>query len=191
MAVISVTKSEGPKSFNLHEIAPGTVQADTQIPRGTCQFADTQAIATLAAGNETQFALTLTFPANRYYLLKQASVMYRADNAESTTFSDVAIGEYVLDVFPQNVRFELVSNGNSGVGTALRSAKVWLPSVNYPRMFVNGSAGDSVILNFQDPDAAQDGQVAGDFFWTVEFWIYDEEQVRKAPINSPTPVISY
>jgi len=161
------------------------------IPRGTARFSGTQAIATLVAGNETQFELTFTFPTNRTFLMKQASFMYRADNAEPTTFTDVAIAEYSLAALTQAARIEMLSHGNSGVGVALRSAKVWQPTPGYPRLFVDGPAGDSMVFNFSDPDTAQDGQVAGDFFWTAEFWMYDQEQVRHAAINTGAPVIAF
>lgn len=191
MAIIDVTASDEITITVLHQIESGTVQPHTFIPRGTAFHEGTAAIATLVAGNQTRFALTLSFPTNYTYLLKQLSVTYRADNATVTTFSDVAIMDYLLLALAQTQRSELFSNGASGVGSTLRSEKVWHPSVHAPRLFVDGNLAETVVLNFQDPDVAAGGQVAGDFIWVIEWYFFDQEQMLKWPVRTATPVLCY
>lgn len=192
MAIISVTTSDTISETVQHSIAPGAYQASTFIPRGVATHNGTFPIPTLAGGNQTQFLLTLTFPTNYTYLLKQMSVHYRADTIEATTFGDVGMAAYVPGQGTNlNVNFELLSNGNVGTTVTLRSGKVWQPFGKFPRQFLDGSAGDSCVVHLEDLDAAADGQVAGDMRWNFEWYFFDQEQMRNYPVHTAAPVLSY
>lgn len=191
MAIVSVTVTSSVESIVQHNVLPGNAQDRSSVPRGTALYGGTTPIATLAAGNQTRVSITFDFPTVRQYLLKQVSFMYQADTAEETSFGDICSGTYSLDRLSTVASFELFSHGVGNSTSTLKSRRIWQPTPNFPRMFLNGATGDTMGFNLQDLDAGAGGKVAGDMFWTAEFWVFDEEQVRDYPINSPSPVICY
>lgn len=177
---------------NLHVISPGAVQDKTIVPRGTFRFTDTFAVATLAGGNQRNITITFDFPTNRHYLYKHMSFSYQADTVETTSFNTVGFATYNLEgTVGSPGMVEMFSNGPSNVGSSLVSRITWTPIPSAPRMIIDGAAGDTLVIALADMDAAAGGKVAGDIFFTVDFWMYDQEQVQQAAINTPLPVICF
>ncbi len=190
MAIIQVAASDAIDRTVQFTIQPARVQPNTFVPRGVAIHNGTVAIPTLVAGNQTEFVLSLSFATNYTYLLKSMSIHYQADTVEATTFNNIAVGEFAVQ-FVESIRFEIISQGAVGVTSTLRSSKTWAPFGRFPRVFLDGSAPDSCRIRMEDPDAAADGQVAGDMFWNFEWYFFDQEQMRTFPVHTAAPVLSY
>lgn len=192
MAIISVAATDSIGETVQHKLLPEPYQATTFIPRGVATHEGTVAIATLAGGNQTQFSLTLSFPTNYTYLLKQASLSYQADTVEENSFGAVGLMEYLTGGgTKENIRAEFFSQGNIGIGNALVSTKTWQLQGHWHRFFCDGNRGDTVVCHLADLDAAAGGKVAGDMFWNFEWYFFDQEQMRDYPVHTAIPVLSY
>lgn len=189
MTVITVASTDTGSVTQTWKVPPDEQLNHSPIPRGLRFYGGTVAIPALGANDETNVAITFTFPTVFNYLMKNITIQFLSDDL-TTEFDNIGLLEYRPG-----------ANGNPGIrknyalfsdGAAFRTAAQSIQSyrpVGTWRHFLNGSAGDTLVMSLSD--ISNDTSTAGDVTWTAEAWQYDIEQCLKWPVNTPIPQVAY
>lgn len=185
MAVVTVTVADSAPIATKWEM-PGNYEGlRSPIPRGLVTFSGADAIATLSAGDETAYALTLTMPPGFAYLMKVLHVRFNSADLVAN-FGLIGHGEYVRSVDPVNCAFNLVSPGEA-INAAVIATLKWGPGATTPKLVLLG--GDTTSVRLSDMDAG--GSSAGTMAYYIQFYVFDVDQVDKWEVNTPIPTISH
>lgn len=184
MAIIAVILSDAGNETVHWEVPPDNALNLSAIPRGRRIYSGTGAIAALGSGNETNVALTFSFPTAFVYLPKVLTISFISDDTTSE-FENLGVLQY-SGVQPGD-NYALVSDGPAFIAAAV-SIQTYRP-VGTWRHWLNGPDGDTLILFLAD--MSMDTSTAGDVVWAAEFWEYDVEQCLKWPVNTPQPIVEF
>lgn len=185
MAVVTVTVTDAAPIATKWEM-PGNYEGlRSPIPRGLISYYGTDAIATLSAGDETAYKLTLTMPPGFAYLLKAIMLRFQSDDLVAN-FGLRGLMSYGRSGEPQSPAFTLVSPGEIIV-LAVQSNIIWAPVATTSKLMMLGA--DVLELRLSDMDAG--GSTAGDIKYFAQFYVFDVDQVDKWEVNTPIPVISH
>lgn len=189
MAIISVLVGDGGRETTHWSVPEDNLLNMSPIPRGIRDYGQTNAIAALGAGDETNVVITLSFPTAFMYLPKSLSISFRSDDL-TTEFSNLGSMQYqprgnaALGIAKEYV---LLCGGASFFGAA-QSIQAFHP-VGTWREWVRGPDLDSVSMRISD--ISGDTSTAGDVYWTASFWEFDVEQCLNYPVNTPLPTVAY
>lgn len=185
MAVVTVAVTDS-APFDRRWSMPAGEEASLRspVPRGIITYNGTNAIATLSAGDETNFTLNTAFPTGFVYLLKSAVIRYLSDDLVCN-FNNQGFGNYIRSITGNtNTLFNMSSPGEAIIG-ATQCLKIWVPAPGSPKIFMK--APDAIQFGFADMDAG--GSTAGDMTWAIEYYQYDVDQIDKFELNTPIPII--
>jgi len=185
MAVVTVSVTDSAPVATKWEMPPNYEGLRSPIPRGLITYAGTDAIATLTAGDETTYQLSLVMPPGFAYLPKMIQVLYRSDDLDAN-FNNLALGFYLRAIDKGTPHFSLQSPGEI-IRNALDANIVWAPLPVTPKLVLQAS--DS--MGIQCADMAPGGSSAGDMFYFMQFYVFDVDQVDKWEVNTPIPIISH
>lgn len=200
MAVVATTIAMT-STYRPFERPPEALTLWTAIPRGLQSFVvDGTALDAKPAADQQTLTLTATLPPNFGYVLMDYSVSIAQDAAENwademnlnlqnfyiapETLS-LGISQTWTDTFPtQGPALGALSIAN--VRNTRHLAGFPLPS--FPMYAPVGASGILVRLSGHNDNA--DVATAGVVNAYIAFWQFDLEQIRKFPINSPSPIHS-
>lgn len=189
MSVISVAETDAGGPGARWEVPPDPALINSPIPRGTRVYGETVAVPALGANDETSVIITLTFPTQFNYLIKNLTIDFKSDDLTSE-FSNFGSMEYLpagQQAGGTRRDYALVCEGAT-FRAAAQSEQIYHP-VGLWRQWITGSLGDLLLLRLVD--ISGDTSTAGDVSWIAEFWEYDIEQCFKWPVNTPIPNIPY
>lgn len=189
MTVIAVVPVDPGRETQRWSVPSDNALNQSPIPRGLRLYGGSIAVAALGANDETNVAVSLTFPSAFIYLPKLLTITFLSDDL-TTEFGDIGALEYRpggLSTIGDRINFELFTDGAAFRG-AVRSEQYYRPLGEW-RRWVNGPNGDTVLMFIAD--VSGDTSTAGDVAWHAEFWEYDVEQCLKWPVNTPQPIVNY
>ncbi len=181
-------------SYVPYERPPQPYTLWSAIPRGLQSFiVDTQALDAILVGNGALLQLTATLPPNFGYVMVDANLtlaMEAAGTDWSTAFNlnlqnfyraDITLSVGLSGDWPQ----DLVSRAQDTSTRAMQRIQPW-PS--FPIVAPQGTSGILIVMSaFNNAGTAR---AAGTINSYISFWQFDLEQIRKFPINSPSPTHS-
>lgn len=183
MAVVSVAVSDAIPEPTRWEMPPNFASLSSPIPRGLITYRGTDAIAILASGDETSYALELTMPDGFAYLPRVLNQQFRSSGLDAN-FGNVGIGWYARPGI--DVKFPMLSPGPA-TDLAVVEEQQWLPTPLAPKVIMR--QGDIMIFRYSDMTAA--GSLGGNMVYYHQFYVFDVDQIDKWEVNTPTPVISH
>lgn len=189
MAVIPIVATDVGDATIRWEVPQDNRLNESPIPRGLRVYQGALAVAALGAGDQTNVAITFTFPTAFNYLCKSVTITFASDDLTSE-FSNFGSLEYRpggATGIGGRTMYGLVCNGAS-FRAAVRSEQTYRPLGTW-RRWLMGSLDDAMALHIAD--ISGDASTAGDVVWSAEFWEFDIEQCLKWPVNTPQPTIAY
>lgn len=188
MAVVSYNPTDAGDGITSWSIPPGTVMPGSFVPRHVRHYRGTQAIAAKGAGDEIRFQLQVTFPDPYIFLLKNLSFSFISDDV-TNLWESVGILKFVEEnvnpTFAEMIWTALASDGVCMVDSVQRSVRTWRTNAGAPRPFIDPPRGNvEVALCEQDAGAG----IAGDVFWSIDFYAFDRDQALTWPIHTAAPV---
>lgn len=166
-------------------VPPESHLASSVVPRGLLTHQGTTSIAAKLAANETRLRATLTFNDSFCYILRDFSLLVGSDDQVLDFDAD---GQMAMAIEGIDPVIPLISTGVAHIGAALSSTRVYVPNMNFPRILFGGENVGDVIV--QVADISTDASTAGDASIYASWFVYDLEQCRKWPINSPAPMMA-
>lgn len=185
MAVISISTTDATPKVRRWEMPAGPQGIRSPVPRGILCFNGTTAIASKLSTNVTNVRLIVQPPTGYVHLLKSFALRVASDDL-SIDFGLFGTGSYSLASTAINPHFNIVAPGISFVTLATRANIIFVPTPDTPKFFLVDT--DNIAFNVQDMSA--DASTAGDYFWNVELYQFDVDQIDKFELNTPIPVIS-
>lgn len=189
MAIISVSATDTGQVIDHWDVPPAPILDKSPIPRGRRNYGGTVAVAALGAGDETNVAISFTFPRGYVYLPKNISIEFASDDL-TTEFSNQGILEYQpggVGAAGTRETYQL-SCIAPAFRLAVSSLQIYEPLGTW-RHWVDGEAGDVVVLLLAD--ISGDTSTAGDVSWTAEFLEFDVQQFFSWPINTPRLTLEF
>jgi len=185
MTVVSVTVIDTEPYVRRWEMPVNYEGLRSPIPQGILTFSGTDAIATLAGGDQTAYRLNLVMPTGFAYLLKLLSLKFSSDNLVANFgLNGHAFFQRVVD--PISNSFSIVSPGED-INAAVVAQIHWSPVSTAPKLLLRGL--EQLGIRVSDMDAG--GSSAGDMLYFCQFYIFDVDQIDKWEVNTPIPTISH
>ncbi len=189
MALVTVALGLIP-TYTPFERPPQPVTLWSAIPRGLQSFTLPQTALTAKPVNDDELiTLTATLPPNYGYVFADSALHITQDRAiDWDAFYTINLQNFYRAPLSQSVAMSITANLpflDSGFGT-VRAGADKSSAFSYPIIGSPGTSG--VLLTLQATNGNNTVAVAGTLTAVVSFWQFDLEQVRKYPINSPTPV---
>jgi len=179
MAIVSVTSTDVGDTETLWGVPADAALNITPISRGIRKYFGSVAVAALGAGDQTIVTITLTFPTKFIYYPRSLTCNFASDDttSEFEQFGDIAYNgahaqRYLMDSGGGLAREEIT---NTAINI-YRPTGAW-------RQWLNVEGGGPTELRLIVSDQSGDASTAGDFFWFVDFWMYDKEQCFNYPVN--------
>lgn len=185
MAIVTVSIADALPIATKWEMPANYEGIRSPIPRGIVTYSGTNPIATLSAGDETSYKLTLTMPPGFAYLLKTLHMRFISDDLVNN-FNNIAQGFYGRAVDPIDTEFVIQTPGEAIIG-AVVAFKLYGPIATTPKLLLLGD--DTIGCRLADMDAG--GSTAGDVLYYWQFYVFDVDQVDKWEVNTPIPTISH
>jgi len=193
MAIISVTPTDAGMISQWKRPAGKRLEA-SRVPVGLKTYTGTQAIASLLAGNQTSFRLTMNFTEPFTFQLKDLAIWWQTDDsATDPDLSTEGLFNYLFSSppggnFPLDRQPAFLLQGS----LAFRGATL-LPTVAYApvapiRPLIRGGIGSLARIDLNDSSA--DATAAGDVVWAVNFYMYDVEQTLHYAVNEAITTLS-
>lgn len=194
MAIITVSVADGDPAPRRWVMPPSTIATRSPVPQGLITFSGIDAIATLAAGNQTFYSLILTMPAGFAYLPRTVLLRYTSDSTVQT-WDDTGLAFIRIDSSGAASLGQAgaISHGLSSPGVwnggAANASRIWTPSDGSPKLVLKG--GDRTNFELTDMDAGAGGQTAGDMSYWIDYYVFGIAQVDNWEVNTPIPVINH
>lgn len=194
MAVVTVTVADSEPTPQRWEMPPNPLVGRSPVPQGLLTYSGTDAIATLTAGSQTVYKLTLSLPPGFAYLPRIMLVLYSSDDTGQSWDAD-GFAKYLRPSIGSsssgaigNTIFTMHSQG-AFTASATNATQLWTPGTGAPKLIIHGD--DTLQVNLTDMDAAAAGQAAGDMSYWIEMYVFNIDQIDKWEVNTPIPTISH
>lgn len=172
------------------------------IPRGEIVFAGGDTIPALGAGDESRWLLTMTFPRGFHWRLVEASVQAVSDSAGDLQDPEPGMRCLVTSDAPDFVTWNFALHNDvfyvTGPATGESMQIAFSSQTTNDRMayylphgpmdsFIDSASGTATLavswMNINPVTAAID------LGFRFRALCYDQDQVRKHPVHTPTPII--
>ena len=178
-------------SYVPYERPPQNLTLWSAIPRGLQSFLVPTGILDAKALNDSMLlSLTATLPPNFGYVMADLMVTIAQDEAADWN------GIFILNLqnYYRAALADSVALSGTWAGTFIAQTDSLLRTTRAddlrgplsPIIGAPGTSGALVTITLTNPGAA--ATTGGTVNASIAFWQFDLEQIRKYPINSPTPV---
>ena len=190
MAVVSVTATDVGDEITLWEVPPEESLNYSYTPRALRGYRGTQIVPALGIGDETNVAITFTFPSTFVYLPKTIGISFQSDDLTSE-FSNIGAIEYdpAGNATLGNRRTYQLRSEGPWFHAAANSVQTFEPIGTTWRQILDSARGDQMVLRLSD--ISGDASTAGDVYWYCDFWEFDRVQCLKWGLNTAQPVFAY
>lgn len=179
-------------SYLPYERPPQPLTLWSAIPRGLQSFVvDGQLLDVKALNDEALLNLTATLPPNFGYVLMDMQVTIAQNRAFDWT-NELLLNLQNFYRAPEDLSLALSLNwgedfpvGGQDLTTRSGGARGQLQGPAFPIIGTPGTTG--VLINISMFNNVANATTAGTVNAYIAFWVFDLEQVRKYPINSPIP----
>ncbi len=176
-------------SYVPYERPPQNLTLWSAIPRGLQSFiVDTQQLDLKAVNDVQQLNLTATLPPNFGYVMVDMNFSITQDRAvDWQANTNLNLQNYYRA--PLNISVGVSTTWSQsllpGLTDSSRHYVKVQPFPAFPIIGAQGTTGVLVVINGRNNQAA--AAAVGTVNAFISFWQFDLEQIRKFPINSPTP----
>lgn len=189
MTIIQYDIVAGPPKAVKWELPGNPDSLRSPIPRGTLNFHGTEPILAKGANDEIGFRLDVNLPNGFVYVPKDFMVRMVSDDLVNNwelfgngTYSRPSAGSPATGGAGNNA-FNFQSPGASFTNAAIKTV-IWGPEGGTPKAIMRG--GDELVMFFSEMGAGV--ATAGDMSWSIQWYVYDVDQIDKWELNTPIPV---